>query len=273
MRAFIFLKIQQKNQCLIALFIFILLSIRSLAQLPDSKSQLIYMVSGTYIFNFDPALPIQSGLNPKMNKISLPDGAKSCLAVAKNPKPNSFPLTFYTIVGDMYYYYDGNSWVNTSHHTGDQSASNIGAGGDYIYNLMLNGGQVFKYDGKNNEKLLGKVDFAPGGPVDVIGDNEGNFYVLKTSNPQAMHVYNSQGMLMQSFSMNGMPYVNNGGGFAIVNQKVYVVNTTGFYTGNISGNIIEFKQTENPLPLLQVQDYGSASFNNVLMLASSETNK
>lgn len=269
MKAFIFLKIRQVISLNLAFVLFIFLSIKSLAQLPDNTSKLIYMVSGAYIFNYNPAMPVISGLNPKMNHISLPPGAKSCLAVAKNLNAYSEGLTFYTIVGDTYYYHNGQTWISTGHHAGDQSAANIGSGGDYIYNLMVNGGQIFKYDGKSHEQRLGNVDFAPGGPVDVIGDHEGNFYVLKTSSPQAMNVYNSDALLVQSYLLTGMPNVNNGGGFAIIDQKVFVLNTTGFYTGTISGNTIEFVSSENPLPLLSIQDFGSAPFSTILLLASS----
>lgn len=230
------------------------------AQLPESNSNIIYMVSGTYIYNYNPSQPILPGINPTTNKIPLPDGSKSCLAVCKNPKMDDGSLTFFTVVNDSYYYYHDGVWQSTGHSTGHQSAANIGSAGNYIYNLVSNGGQIYVYNGKENGKLLTKVNFAPGGPVDVIGDNDGNFYVLKTSPPQVMSVYNIKGDLTHTYNLTGMPNISNGGGFAIVDQKIYVSNTNGFYVGEINGCIIEFINTRNPLPFMSIQDYGSSSF-------------
>lgn len=243
------------------------------AQIPDHKNNTIYIVSGTYIYNYDPDQPILPGINPSTNKISLPDGSKSCLAVCKNPKANDESLTFFTVVNDTYYYYHDGAWQSTGHSTGHQAAANIGSAGNYIYNLVSNGGQIFVYNGKENGKLLTKVNFAPGGPVDVIGDNAGNFYVLKTSLPQMMSVYDTKGELTQTYDMTGMPNISNGGGFAIVKQKIYVTNTNGFYYGEIDGTTINFTNIRNPLPFMSVQDYGSGSFEPLEAVALASKNK
>src|ERR1700741_4743445 len=118
-------------------FITVCLSLTAItanAQLPDTKNTVVYSVAGSTIYNYDPSMPVETGINPKANKIALPKGAKSCVAVSKNLQGSEPMLTFYTMVEGSYFYFDGAKWINTNHTCGDLSINNIISGGNYLYN-------------------------------------------------------------------------------------------------------------------------------------------
>lgn len=224
------------------------------------------MVSGTTIYNFNPALPV-SGTNPSVNTISLPPGATQCLAVSNNLNAPGPSPTFYTIVSGIYYYHNGTTWVSTGHSAGGPASVNPGGSGNFIYNLDINS-NVYKYNGTGNSTFLTAVNWSPGGPVDVIGDDCGNFYILRTATPQVMTIYNPSGAAIGTYTMTGMPNVSNGGGFAIVGNKAYVHNSTGFYVGTIVGNSINFVSSTNPMPG-GTGDFGSCQFPPITMQATT----
>src|SRR5690606_30504954 len=117
--------------------------------------------------------------NPFLNTINCPG---SGLAVSDYLGPGPTYKTFYTVVGNVYWYYDGTAWVSSGHTAG---AVNPGAGGGYIYSLIGGTGEVYKYDGTGNASLLTTVTgFASGGPFDLVADKDGNWYILKLTNPQ-----------------------------------------------------------------------------------------
>lgn len=238
----------------------------SFAQLPSCPSNIIYMVTGTTIYNFNPALPV-SASNPSVNSISLPPGATQCLAVSNNLNAAGPSPTFYTIVSGIYYYHNGVSWVSTGHSAGGPASVNPGGSGNFIYNLDINS-NVYKYNGTGNSTFLTAVNWSPGGPVDVIGDDCGNFYILKTAAPQVMTIYNPSGAVIGTYTMTGMPNVSNGGGFAIVGNKTYVHNSNGFYVGTIVGNSINFVSSTNPMPG-GTGDFGSCQFPPITMQATT----
>jgi len=213
------------------------LSTTLFAQMPvciSGGSGFIYIHTGSNgISNWSPSLPF-SATNPVMNTIAMPSGAGG-LAVSANLNSGTGPTpTFYTVIGGLYYYYDGTTWVNTTHSSGGTAAVNPGAGGGFIYNLIGGSGQVYKYDGTGNSTLLLTVPgFTGGGPYDLQVDCSGNFYILRTQNPgQWLRKYDPQGNLLQEWTLIGAPSTGAGGGFGIVGNTMYYENA-GLNTGTI----------------------------------------
>ena len=219
---------------------------------------IIYAMNGMTIQNYDPTLPV-SASNPVNNGITLPAGAAGlavCNGISSGPGPST---RFYTTLAGIYYYWDGNNWVNTGHLTGDPGAVNIGGGGGYIYNLVGSTGDVYKYDGNGNGTLIATLPtFAGGGPYDMVVDNNGNFYMLQTTTPQSLKVYNPNGQEICSYNLVGMPNLWAGGGYAIIDNLLYVYNGA-FYTGVFTGKDIVF--TSAPSPLNNPNDFASSPFN------------
>jgi gliding motility-associated-like protein len=214
---------------------------RLYAQLPTciGSGGFVYSQSGNNIYNLDPTLPL-SATNPSLNTIVLPPNSNG-LAVSTNLNNVAGPSpTFYTVTNGFYYYYDGTNWVNTN-HTAALSAVNLGGGGGFVYNLVGFSGQVYKYDGTGNDVLLTTIpDFAGGGPFDLQLDCAGNFYILRTETPQWMRKYSPTGTLLQSWTLTGAPSNSPGGGFAVIDDKVYYNNPSGYVEGTITGSTINF---------------------------------
>src|SRR5690554_4458899 len=160
----------------LVLFIFIL-SIGVKAQLPECDKYYRMFSNGSFE-TVDPATNTVT-----MNSISTPSGS-SGLAVAENFFSATPSPTFYTLKNSRYYYYDGNNWVDTGHSAGHSSAVNPGGAGAYIYNLDGLNARLYRYDGTGPSTLfLNLGSFS--GPFDVMGDSEGNVYVLYTGGTQA----------------------------------------------------------------------------------------
>ena len=203
------------------------------AQLPSCNY--FYYHSGSTIYQYNTATNTSS-----VNSISLPAGAAG-LAVSNNLNGGTPAVTFYTTVGGNYYYYNGSTWVNTGHFTGNSSAVNIGGAGPYIYNLNGIGQQVYRYDGTGPGVLVLSIP-GWGGPYDCIGDASGNFYILNTSTPPfTLTMYSPNGTQMCVYNLVGSwPSSSAGGGYAIVNNVLYAdIGGTDCY-GTISGNTITY---------------------------------
>src|SRR5690606_1355594 len=147
-------------------------------QLPTcvgASSGYVYILSGTQIWNWDPHQPLQVGINPVLNTISVPPGCNG-LAVANNINSATGPSpTFYTTSG-TYWWYDGTTWVNTGHNS---STVNIGGGGPYVFGLIGGGtAQIYRYDGTGPDVFVTSVVGFNNAPYDIVGDDLGNFYVL-----------------------------------------------------------------------------------------------
>ncbi|MBA2611873.1 MAG: gliding motility-associated C-terminal domain-containing protein [Bacteroidetes bacterium] len=176
--------------------------------------------------------------------LSLPPGA-SGLAVGPAfgfPAPNP---TYWTTSGGLYWYYNGTSFINTFHSTTNAAAVNPGGSKNFIYNLVGSTGQVYKYNGTGAATLLATIPaLLNSGPYDVTGDDQDNFYYLRTLAPQALQVYSPTGVLTCSYSVTGLPIAGAGGGFAIVGNTVTVNDgTSNYYVGTISGNVVNFTVT------------------------------
>ena len=206
-----------------------LIGLRALAQLPNCSSGLVYYTTGSAIYNYDPSQPISS-TNPSLNTITPPNGGIA-LAVSDNLNAASPSPTFYTVVSNIYYYYNGSSWVSTGHTAG---GVNIGAGGPYIYSFTPS--DVYRYDGTANATLVTNISsFSGGGPYDLVGDCAGNFYVLKITTTPYLNKYDPNGNLLTSWTVSGATSTGAGGGFAIIGNDVYFNNGTGLWHGVISG--------------------------------------
>ncbi|HEY0110381.1 MAG TPA: PKD domain-containing protein, partial [Fibrella sp.] len=224
---------------------------RSNAQLPTCvgpSAGYLYSFGAGVISYYDPTQPT-SATNPGSTGIPLPPGGGSGLAVAPNINGTGPSPTFYTTVGGNYYYYNGTGWTNTGHTAG---AVNIGGGGAYLYGLIGGTGELYRYDGTGNAILLLTIpgfglNAGNSGPFDVSCDCAGNFYILKTqSTPQFLRKYSPTGVLLQSWTVTGVPLgVLGGAGLCVLGNTVYFDASNTFYTGTIGATNVAF--TSAPL--------------------------
>ena len=218
-------------------FMLSLIGIEASAQLPTCTGPgIIYVQSGSTINNCDPTLPPGPG-NPTANTIALPAGAGG-FAVGPNINGPGPSPTFYTTVGNNYWYYDGAVWVNTGHFTGNGAAVNITAGGGFIYNLVGASGDVYKYDGTGPGTLLLTVPgFTGGGPYDLCADISGNFYILRMSAPSWLRKYSPTGALLNTWNVIAPgPTSGSGPGIAIICDSIYIDSGGGDYRGWIDNS-------------------------------------
>lgn len=195
-------------------------------------------IFGNPIRVFDPNQPLSAG-NPVNTAIVPPVGS----ALAFGPNINSaFPSpTFYAINNGFYHYWNGTGWTNTNHTPGNALASNIAVGPGCLYNLVGPSGQVYSYNGTANGTLLFTIPgFSGGGPYDLVTDNCCNIYVLKSTVPQSLSVYDPSGNLIASCSLANLPAVVAGTGFAIAGNKVVVYNSSGIYVGTTGSSVVTF---------------------------------
>lgn len=212
------------------------------SQVPTCPSPYVYMDGGPFIKFYNPALPL-SATNPSNTNIPT---FGSGLALMPNINGGLPSPTFYTTSGGNYYWWNGTSWVNTGHSTGNGAAVNIGGCGGKIYNLVGGTGQVYVYNGTGPGTLLTTiVGFNGGGPYDIVCDCNCNFYMLNTTTPnQSLTMYSPTGATLCTYSLTGMPNTTAGGGFAIIGNMIYVKNnlTNGFFIGTMVGTTITFTQ-------------------------------
>ncbi len=214
----------------IFLFFFVIVNFQLFSQGPSCPNNLVYIHSGNSIL----AQPVPMGSGPQTTVLTnLPGGGG--LAVGPNfagigPNP-----TYWTTSGGTYWYYNGATWTNTGHSTGNGAAVNIGGGGGFLYNLVGGTGQVYVYNGTGNGTLLFTIpNFNGGGPYDIVCDTNGNIYILNGTNPnQGLYIYSPTGVLLCSYSLTGYPSIGAGGGFAIVNNVVYVHYNSAFSAANM----------------------------------------
>jgi len=197
------------------------------------------MDGSAFIRVYDPSLP-PSATNPSNTNIpTLTNGGG--LTLMSNINGGTVCPTFYSVAGGNYFYWNGVSWVNTGHTTGNGAAVNLAGCGTTIYNLVGGTGQIYSYNGTANGTLLTTITgFNGGGPYDLVTDCNCNFYVLKTSTPnQNLTLYSPLGAVISTWTLVGMPNSSAGGGFAIIGNSIYVRNGN-FYAGTISGPSVTF---------------------------------
>ncbi len=223
------------------LYLFFLTS-TYVAQSPVCPGGEIYIHNNQTIFSqpVSPAISISSVLLTNM-----PIGS-SGLAVGPAfgfPAPNP---TFWTTVAGTFWYYNGSTWINTFHSTGNVAAVNIGGGGSVIYNLVGTTGQVYAYTGTGPATLVTTISsFSSGGPFDIIADDNNNFYLLKTMPTQGLSVYDPAGNFLCSYSLTNSPLSGSTGGLAVVDNMVYY--SPGMI-GAISTSNTSITFTTMPLP-------------------------
>ncbi len=221
---------------------FFFLPMLLVAQNPTCPSPYVYLDGATNIRFYDPGLPLSS-TNPGTTTIpALGMG----LALMPNINGGTLCPTFYTTSNGYYHYWDGSQWVSTGHTTGHATAVNIAGCGSYIYNLVGTTGEIYVYDGQSNGSLLTTLaGFSSSGPLDLVADCDCNFYVIWTSTlspGQSLTKYSPSGGVLATYSLVNMPHATSGTGFAITGNTVYLRNGvgTGFYSGIISGNSVNF---------------------------------
>lgn len=244
-------------------------AMQAVAQMPDclGSGGFVYIHAGNSIHNWDPTQPI-SATNPVLNTINNPGGGLAVSDLLGVP-PGMTYRTFYTTIGNNYWYYDGTAWVNTGHSVGNGAAVNLGGGGGFIYNLVGGSGQVYSYDGTGNGALLTTVvGFNGGGPYDLVADRDGNWYILKLTNPQYLRKYDPTGVLLKEWVISGAPTGSAGGGFAIVCNDLYYHN--GFLgRGRIETDTIFVTQIPGAIP--SPADFGSCELGVASATGGSDT--
>ncbi len=225
-----------KGVCLTICLLIVLLPGLPYAQLPacTGAGGYIYLKDRSSIWNWDPATPM-SAANPVLNTISNVPGVG--LAVSENLNEANPPITFYSVSGGEYVYYNGSGWINTGHAA---SSVNIGAGGGYIFNLTADG-QVYRYDGTARDRLVATAaGFNRGGPYDLAVDCAGNFYVLREHSPAWLRKYSPDGVLLRQWDVFGAVTGNTGAGLAIVDNVVYYYNSSSLQYGVIGATSVTF---------------------------------
>ena len=239
-----------RTNCCIVLVVFLATVSHYFAQTPACPSPYAYLDGSTFIRYYDPAQPV-SGSNPANTNIPT---FGSGLTLMPNINGGTLSPTFYSTSGGTYWYWNGVTWVNTGHGTGNGSAVNIAGCGTTIYNLVGSTGQVYAYNGTGTGSLLTTItNFNGGGPYDLQTDCNCNFYALNTTSPnQNLTMYSPTGVPLCTYSLSNFPNSSAGGGFAIVGNYVYVRNNVaspgGFYVGLISGGSVTFTTLTNFSP-------------------------
>lgn len=221
---------QQRNICCLATFMWGVSVIVS-AQLPDPNYFYYHNTGATNFYNYNTT----SNTNT-VNTITVPSGNIG-FAVNNNFFGASPAMTYYTLVGGTFHYYNGATWVNTGHTAG---AVNIGGAGPYMYAYNGSSGQIYRYNGTGNAVLITTLA-SFGGPYDVTGDASGNFFILKSNAaPHNLRQFSPTGTLMNTYTMTGFPNGSAGGGFAFINGRLYADISGVPVWGTISGSNITY---------------------------------
>lgn len=246
------------------LFVIMVLSSELIfAQIPIDCNK-FYLHDGSLIQTYNPVTS-----SYVTNPISCPASGNG-LAVSNNINSGFPAVTFYTTVSGQYWYYNGSSWVNTNHFCTSSSAVNICGAGPYIYNLDGLNAQVYRYNGAGTDVLVLSLSNWDG-PYDLIGDDNGNFYVLYTNSGfQKLAKYSPAGVILCTYSLVGLPGSSSGAGYAIVGNKLYMSGGSGNYVGTITGTTITFSALGG-IPA-SVGDFASCPFPQLSSSISNPTN-
>ncbi|MES2760743.1 MAG: gliding motility-associated C-terminal domain-containing protein [Bacteroidota bacterium] len=222
-----------KKRVLTLLVVFVAQSGIINAQIPIDCNK-FYLHDPPNIYSYNIATST-SALNP----IACPASGIG-LAVSNNLNSGSPAVTFYTTVSGQYWYYNGATWVNTGHSCSSSAAVNLCGAGPYVYNLDGLNSRVYRYNGSGTDVLVLALTNWDG-PYDLIGDDNGNFYVLYTNAGfQKLAKYSPAGAILCTYNLVGMPASSSGAGYAIVGTKIYVSGGAGNFVGNIVGTTITF---------------------------------
>lgn len=232
--------------CTKIFIVFVLTAVKIFAQQPSCSASKIYIdVPGSYIWVYDPALPVSAN-NPSATTIPLPVAGGSLsagLALMPNINGGTLSPTFYTTLQGTYWYWDGSSWINTGHLAGGPGAVNIAGCANYIYNLVGATGQVYVYNGASSATLLATLPgFSANGPYDLVTDCNCNFYAMTTSTvAQVLTLYNQNGVAQCNYSVAGLAGNGVGSGLAILGNKVYTKNSNfNLFSGSLGVSSVSF---------------------------------
>lgn len=253
------------------------------SQLPDPNYFYYHNTGSTQFYNYNTTTNANS-----LNTIAVPSGNIG-FAVNNNFFGATPAMTYYTLVGGTFHYYNGSTWVNTGHTAG---AVNIGGAGIYMYAYNGSSGQIYRYNGTGNAVLITTLA-SFGGPYDVTGDASGNFFILKSNAaPHNLRQFSPTGTLMATYTMTGFPNGSAGGGFAFINGRLYadisgipvwgtISGTNITYGGPLTlsvttGDFANWPLPINPLPVELLSWYGayntSTRMNDLTWITSSELN-
>jgi hypothetical protein len=167
----------------------ILIYSRFQAQLINCSNNSIYIHNGTQIVEQPTPMPAASSTL----LASLPAGSNG-LAIGPAFGFSAPDPTFWTTANGTYWYYNGTSWINTNHTTGNTAALNLGASKKCLYNLVGNNGQVYIYNGTGNGTYHTTLQgFNGAGPYDINADANDNLYVVKATTPNpSLIIYNKK---------------------------------------------------------------------------------
>ena len=236
--------------------IFFSLPAATTAQLPDgSPNGPVYFMGagalgvGAHIYNAYPNQPFVPGVNPAPN--SIPDFSGGGLAAGPNLNSATPAFTFYTVLGGTYWYYDGTTWIDTGHSTGNSFSWSPACGGGYIFNYDDVTGTVWRYDGTAAAIPIVTI-ISQGNPdvnvVDVAADCSGNFYLLRTDSgfagPAMLRKYNSSGGLLNTYNVVGGARLQISSGFCKVGDDFYYTDTVSRH-GTIVGNTFYIETISN----------------------------
>lgn len=195
-----------------------------------------------------------------LSTLPLPAGANG-LAIGPAfsfPAPNP---TYWTVAGGTYWYYNGTTFVNTLHSTGHPNALHIGGSKNFIYSITSGLNSVYKYNGTASTTLISSPS-VPNSALDIVGDEDDNFYLLHTQIPQSLTVHNQLGVQTCSYIIAGIPFTPGpADAFAIVGNTVTAFTSTGYYVGTISGSMVSFTQT--PPSFATPTDFANCPVSNV----------
>lgn len=178
-----------------------------------------------------------SGTNP-----SLPSGANG-LALGPNFFANGPAITYYTVLNGNYYYYNGSSFVNTGHSAGGAGFDNPGGSANYIYNVNSSG-QISRYNGTGAATVIATHSIIAGvASLDIAGDANNNYYVVRTASPACINAYDANSNLLSSYPLFNLPLnAQYSNGFALNKGKLSLspAMSGGAATGQLINNQIEF---------------------------------
>lgn len=202
------------------------LAATSAAQSPNCPANSIYIQSGSSV-SVQAVSPAGSPMTPVMNNLPLNANGLAIASPLGFMAPNP---TFWTTAGGTFWYYNGTTWINTGHSTGNAGVVNIGGGGTRIYGLAGLTGAIYAYDGSGPAFLVTTVT-GFGGPFDIVADDNDNFYLLRTTplggQQKQLSIHDANGNSLCSFSVASSSTLSTGTGFGIVNGVAYDANNSG----------------------------------------------
>lgn len=242
-----------------------LIPLTASAQLPVCDKQSVYVIAGPNIpqlYKFNPTQPYVINVNPVLVNIPEMPIYSLGLAIGKNLYSNNPLVTYYTtapVNGKLYYhYYDGTSWINTNHLSGDGGGTgyaNFGMGRKYIFNYGVATHYISRYDGTSDAIPILNIGLNVGA-ADIAVDCNDNFYIKNWT--YSIDKYDSSGNFLQSYNLINPPVTNSPGALAVIGNNVYYGGSGFFVHGIINNNSVIFPQGSTNF-IASVGDFASCA--------------